>query len=149
MTDKIYEDDETFTVFLRQNPLNQLNLGLLVQPNSTEITILDQDGTYTTNNFTYISASSYREEIISDRVKLILSFLHTVAIIMHLNAEVVIGFINQIYNVSEDDGKVYVEIGVISGILGRNITVQLAFSSKSAVCESLANYHLTRQIIFI
>ena len=43
-TDKIYEDDETFTVFLRQNPLNQLNLGLLVQPNSTEITIMDKDG---------------------------------------------------------------------------------------------------------
>ena len=58
---------------------------------------------------------------------------------MHLNVEVVIGFINQIYNVSEDDGKVCVEIGVISGILGRNITVQLAFSSESV-------YHLTHTV---
>ena len=67
---------------------------------------------------------------------------------MHLNAnaEVMIGFIHQIYNVSEDDGKVCVVIGVISGILGRNVTVQLAFSSESAVCESLANYHLTHTV---
>ena len=143
MTDKIYEDDETFTVFLRQNLINRLNSDLLVQPNSTEITILDQDGKYSylqQNNFTYISASSYREQIISDKVMLILSFLH-MYYNSSLNAEVVIGFINQIYNVSEDDGKVCVEIGVISGILGRNnITVQLAFSSESAVCESLANF---------
>ena len=29
------------------------------------------------------------------------------------------------------------EVGVVSGILGRNIAVQLAFSSKSAICKFL------------
>ena len=51
-----------------------------------------------------------------------------------------IGFINQPYNVSEDDGTACVEVGVVSGILGRNIAVQLAFSSKSVICKFLFMY---------
>ena len=65
----------------------------------------------------------------------------------HFHAEVIIGFINQPYNVSEDDGKASVEIGVISGIPGRNITVQLAFFDRSAVCKFMAIQFLWRTIL--
>ena len=64
---------------------------------------------------------------------------------LYFPAEVVIGFINQPYNVSEDDGAACVEVGVMSGHLGRNITLQLAFSSRSATCK----YRSHKQVMLI
>ncbi len=45
------------------------------------------------------------------------------------NAELVIGFINEPYTALESDGEAFVDIGVISGSVQRNLPFQLTFSS--------------------
>ncbi len=46
--------------------------------------------------------------------------------------EVVIGFINDLYIALESDGEAFVEIGVISGSLQRDVAFQLSFSDEYA-----------------
>ncbi len=45
----------------------------------------------------------------------------------------VIGFINDPYTAMESDGEAFVEIGVLSGSLQRDMAFQLSFSDESAV----------------
>ena len=47
----------------------------------------------------------------------------------------VIGFLSESYTVSESDGTVSIEFGVITGNLGTDISVQLSFSDGSALCK--------------
>ncbi len=58
-------------------------------------------------------------------------------IIMYLflsyNTELVIGFINEPYTALESDGEAFVDIGVISGSVQRNVAFQLTFSRGSAL----------------
>ena len=58
-------------------------------------------------------------------------------IFVFINAVVVIGFINAPYQANETDGTVSVEVGVIGavGLLGREVTVVLSYSSGSAIGE--------------
>ena len=51
-------------------------------------------------------------------------------------AEVTIGFFNQSYNASESDGAVSVEVGIISGSLQREVSVQFTSSDSSALSKS-------------
>ena len=44
-----------------------------------------------------------------------------------------IGFINLPYSATENDGVAFVEIGVISGNLQRDVSFQLLFTSGSAL----------------
>ena len=55
------------------------------------------------------------------------------------NTELVIGFINEPYTAVESDEEAFVEIGVISGSVQRNVAFQLAFSSGSAFGNFLKN----------
>ena len=52
--------------------------------------------------------------------------------------EVVIGFLSDRYSVSETDGTVSIEFGVITGSLGTTIFVQLSLSDGSAMCKLLS-----------
>ncbi len=45
----------------------------------------------------------------------------------------VIGFINDPYTALESDGVAFVDIGIISGSVQRNVIFELAFSSGSAL----------------
>ena len=42
------------------------------------------------------------------------------------------GFINDPYTAMESDGEAFVEIGVLSGSLQRDVAFQLSFSDESA-----------------
>ena len=48
-------------------------------------------------------------------------------------AAAVIGFIGQPYNANESDGEVFVELGVIEGMLQREVLVQLMLAPGSAL----------------
>ena len=54
---------------------------------------------------------------------------------LFLHAEVVIGFINAPYIANERDGRTAVTFGVISGTLGRRVTVILTQTDGSALCK--------------
>ncbi len=49
------------------------------------------------------------------------------------NVELVIGFINEPYIALESDEEEFLDIGVISGDLQRDVVFQLTFSSGSAL----------------
>ena len=49
--------------------------------------------------------------------------------------EVVIGFLDESYSVSESDGTAFIEFGVITGSIGTDIYVQLSLSDGSALCK--------------
>ncbi len=53
----------------------------------------------------------------------------------------VIGFINDPYTALESDGEAFVDIGVISGSVQRNVAFELAFSSGSAL-GNINKFHL-------
>ena len=55
--------------------------------------------------------------------------------------EVMIGFLSERYNVSESDGTVSIEFGVIKRSL-KTISVQLNFSNGSALCKLLSTQWL-------
>ena len=44
--DTIYEIDESFTLVLRQDPFSPPSETILIQPNNTNVTILDKSGMY-------------------------------------------------------------------------------------------------------
>ena len=53
-----------------------------------------------------------------------------------LNAVVMIGFINAPYQANENDGTVSVQVGVVGSIrLGREVTIELSYSSGSALSK--------------
>ena len=44
--DIIYEIDESFTLVLRQDPISSPSSSILIRPDSTTVTILDESGMY-------------------------------------------------------------------------------------------------------
>ena len=44
--DTIYEIDESFTLVLRQDPFSSPSSSILIQPDNTTVTILDESGMY-------------------------------------------------------------------------------------------------------
>ena len=48
-------------------------------------------------------------------------------------AAVVIGFLNPLINVTETDGGVFIEVGILSGVLQRNVVIHLSTLDLEAV----------------
>ena len=115
--DNTYENTESFTLDLR---LDSLTTDVLIDPDMTEVFLLDVDG-------------KKSHCIYCDHLQLTLYF----------DTDLVLGFIGLPFQANENDGFVAVEFGIQSGSLQTEVSIELFFSDLVALSKLYAQDYIS------